>query len=41
MINIDVLSDEKAWSKKIKKKELFLEKFAIFFQENIDFLIRK
>jgi len=27
--------------KKLRKKSFFLEKFAIFFQENIDFPIRK
>ena len=31
MINIDVLSDEKAWSKKIKKKELFFREICNFF----------
>ena len=31
MINIDVLSDEKAWSKKIKKKELFFKEICNFF----------
>ena len=41
MISIDVFSEEKAWSKKIKKKSFFLKKFAIFSQENTDFLIRK
>ena len=30
MINVDVFSEEKAWSKKLKKKELFFKKFAIF-----------
>ena len=31
MINIDVLSDEKAWSKKIKKKKLFFNEICNFF----------
>ena len=41
MISIEVFSEEKAWSKKLRKKELFFKKFAIYFQENTDFLIRK
>ena len=41
MISVEVFSEEKAWSKKLRKKELFLKKFVIFFLENTDFLTRK
>ena len=41
MISIDVFSEEKAWSKKLKKKELFFKEICNFFLKNIDFLIRK
>ena len=37
MINIDVLSDEKAWSKKIKKKELFFKEICNFFPRKYRF----
>jgi len=33
MINIDVLSDEKAWSKKIKKKDFFFKELNFFLKE--------
>ena len=41
MINIDVLSDEKAWSKKIKKKELFFEEICNFFPRKYRFPNKK
>ena len=37
MINIDVLSDEKAWSKKIRKKELFFKEICNFFPRKYRF----
>ena len=41
MINIDVLSDEKAWSKKIKKKELFFKEICYFFPRKYQFPNKK
>ena len=41
MINIDVLSDEKAWSKKIKKKELFFKEICNFFPRKYQFPNKK
>jgi probable rRNA maturation factor len=41
MINIDVLSDEKAWSKKIKKKELFFKEICNFFPRKYQFPYKK
>ena len=41
MINIDVLSDEKAWSKKIKKKELFFIEICNFFPRKYRFPNKK
>ena len=41
MINIDVLSDERAWSKKIKKKELFFKKICNFFPRKYRFPNKK
>ena len=41
MINIDVLSDEKAWSKKIKKKELFFKEICNFFPKKYRFPNKK
>ena len=41
MINIDVLSDEKAWSKKIKKKELFFIEICNFFPKKYRFPNKK
>ena len=41
MINIDVLSDEKAWSKKIKKKELFFKEICNFFPRKYRFPNKK
>jgi probable rRNA maturation factor len=37
MINIDVFSDEKAWSKKIRKKELFFKKICNLFPKKYQF----
>ena len=41
MINIDVLSDEKAWSKKIKKKKLFFKEICNFFPRKYQFPNKK
>ena len=41
MINIDVLSDEKAWSKKIKKKKLFFKEICNFFPRKYRFPNKK
>jgi probable rRNA maturation factor len=41
MINIDVLSNEKAWSKKIKKKELFFREICNFFPRKYRFPNKK
>ena len=41
MINIDVLSDEKAWSKKIKKKKLFFREICNFFPRKYRFPNKK
>jgi probable rRNA maturation factor len=41
MINIDVLSDEKAWSKKIKKKKLFFKEICNFFPRKYKFPNKK
>ena len=41
MINVDVLSDEKAWSKKIKKKELFFREICNFFPRKYRFPNKK
>ena len=41
MINIDVLSDENAWSKKIKKKELFFREICNFFPRKYQFPNKK
>jgi len=38
MINIDVFSDERAWSKKLKKKELFFKKICKIFPKKYKFL---
>ncbi|WP_435090281.1 rRNA maturation RNase YbeY [Candidatus Pelagibacter bacterium nBUS_30] len=37
MINIDVFSEEKAWSKKLKKKELFFKKICGLFPKKYQF----
>ena len=41
MININVFSEEKAWSKKIKKKELFFEEVCKSFPKKYKFLNKK
>mgnify|MGYP005641884287 CR=1 FL=1 len=41
MINIDVFSEEKAWSKKIKKKELFFKKICGLFPKKYQFSNKK
>ena len=41
MINVDVFSDEKAWSKKLKKKELFFKKICSFFPKKYQFSNKK
>ena len=41
MINIDVLSDEKAWSQKIKKKKLFFKEICNFFPRKYQFPNKK
>ena len=37
MINIEVFSEEKAWSKKLKKKELFFKKICKLFHRKYQF----
>ena len=41
MINVNVFSDEKAWSKRIKKKELFFKKICDSFPKKYKFLNKK
>ncbi len=41
MISIDVFSEEKAWSKKIKKKEIFFKKICRAFPKKYKFLNKK
>ena len=41
MINVDVFSEEKAWSKKLKKKELFFKKICKSFPKKYKFLQKK
>ena len=41
MISVNVFSNEKAWSKKIKKKELFFKKICQSFPKKYKFLNRK
>ena len=41
MINIEVFSDEIAWSKKIKKKELFFKKICNLFPKQYQFPNKK
>ncbi len=41
MINIDVFSEEKAWSKKLKKKELFFNQICNSFPKKYKFLNKK
>ena len=41
MIRVDVVSEEKAWSKKLKKKELFFKKICRSFPKKYKFLQKK
>ena len=41
MINVNVFSDEKAWSKKIKKRELFFKKICDSFPKKYKFSNKK
>ena len=41
MINIEVISEEKAWSKKIKKKEIFFKKICSSFPKQYQFPNKK
>ena len=41
MISVDVVSEEKAWSKKLKKKELFFKKICKSFPKKYKFLRKK
>ena len=41
MINIDVFSEEKAWSKKLKKKELFFKQICSLFPKKYQFPNKK
>ena len=41
MINIEVFSEEKAWSKKLRKKELFFEKICSLFPKKYRFPNKK
>ena len=41
MININVLSEEKAWSKKIKNKKIFFEKICQNFPKKYKFINKK
>ena len=41
MININVFSEEKSWSKKLKKKELYFDKICKAFPKKYQFLNKK
>jgi len=41
MINLDVLSDERAWSKRLKKKEVFFKKICKAFPKKYQFFNKK
>jgi probable rRNA maturation factor len=41
MINVNVFSNEKAWSKRLKKKELFLNKICKYFPKKYRFINKK
>jgi probable rRNA maturation factor len=41
MINVDVFSEEKAWSKKLKKNELFFKKVCSLFPKKYQFTNKK
>ena len=41
MISVDVFSEEKAWSKRLKKKDLFFKKICSLFPKKYQFLNKK
>ena len=41
MIKVNVISEEKSWSKKIKKKELLFDKIIKYFPNKFKFLNKK
>ena len=41
MIKVNVLSEDKSWSKKIKKKEIFFNKLCTFFPKKFQFVNKK
>ena len=41
MIKVNVISEEKSWSKKIKKKELLFDKIIKYFPDKFKFLNQK
>ena len=41
MINVDVFSDEKAWSTKLKKKQMFFDEVCKSFPQKYKFLNKK
>ena len=41
MIKVNVLSEEKSWTKKIKKKEIFFNKLCKFFPNKFKFINKK
>ena len=41
MISLEVVSEEKKWSKKIKKKEFFFFQSVSIFLKNINLLIKE
>ena len=41
MINLDVFSNERAWSKKLKNKEIFFKKICKAFPKKYKFLNKK
>ena len=41
MINVNVFSNEKAWSKRLKKKELFFNKICKLFPKKYQFVDKR
>jgi len=41
MIKVNVLSEDKSWSKKLKKKEIFFNKLCKFFPKKFQFVNKK
>ena len=41
MIKVNVLSEDKSWSRKLKKKELFFNKLCKFFPKRFQFINKK